>query len=173
MKQNDSDKKELNNQFTTSSLHAQIKVRKCVFCRNEDHCNNPCKIVIGVNSRREISSKGKYCFNCLNPGHIKKNYKAKVKWNYCQAEGSHHTALCFSENGTLNTIDSKNNPPNTLNNTEETATCLVKNDTTILLQTANECVMNITEDQFCVVNILLDTGSQQTFISDRVVMSSS
>ena len=29
--------------------------------------------------------------------------------------------------------------------------------------------MNITEDQFCVVNILLDTGSQQTFMSDRVV----
>ena len=29
--------------------------------------------------------------------------------------------------------------------------------------------MNITEDQFCVVNILLDTGIQQTFISDRVV----
>ena len=27
--------------------------------------------------------------------------------------------------------------------------------------------MNITEDQFCVVNILLDTGSQQIFISDR------
>ena len=118
LKQNDSDKKQLNNQFTTSSLHAQIKVRKCVFCRNEDHCNNPRKIVIGVNSRREISSKGKYCFNCLNPGHINKNYKAKVKWNYCQAEGSHHTALCFSENGTLNTIDSKNNHPNTLNNTE-------------------------------------------------------
>ena len=73
---------------------------------------------IRVNSRREISIKGKYCFKCLNPGHIKKNYKAKVKWNYCQAEGSHHTALCFSENGTLNTIDSKNNHPNTLNNTE-------------------------------------------------------
>ena len=29
--------------------------------------------------------------------------------------------------------------------------------------------MNITEDQFCIVNILLDSGSQQTFISDRVV----
>ena len=28
--------------------------------------------------------------------------------------------------------------------------------------------MNITKDQFCVVNILLDTGSQQTFISDQV-----
>ena len=37
------------------------------------------------------------------------------------------------------------------------------------MQTASGFIMNITEDQFCVVNILLDTGSQQTFMSDRVV----
>ena len=68
-----------------------------------------------------------------------------------------------------NTIDGKNNHPSTLNDTGEKATCLVKNDTTILLQTASGCIMNITEYQFCVENILLDFGSQQTFISDRVV----
>ena len=53
--------------------------------------------------------------------------------------------------------------------TAKTATCLVKNDTTILLQTTSACIMNITKDQFCIVNILLDSGSQQTFISHRVV----
>ena len=37
------------------------------------------------------------------------------------------------------------------------------------MQTASGCIMNITKDQFRVVNILLDTGSQQTFISDWVV----
>ena len=86
-----------------------------------------------------------------------------------QADGSHHTALCFSENGTPNTISSANDHPNALNNTEEKPTCLVKNDTKILLQTASGCIMNITEDQFCVVNILVDTGSQQMFMSDGVV----
>ena len=54
----------------------------------------------------------------------------------------------FFKNGTLNTIDDKNNHPDTLNETEETATFLVKNDTTILLQTAGRCIMNITQDQF-------------------------
>ena len=29
--------------------------------------------------------------------------------------------------------------------------------------------MNKRKDQFCVVNVLFDTGSQQTFISDRLV----
>ena len=91
LKQNDFDKKELNNQFTTSSLHAQIKVRKCVFCKNEDRYSDQCKILTDVYSRREILSKGKCCFNCLKPGYIKKNCKAKVKCYCCQAEGSHHT----------------------------------------------------------------------------------
>ena len=43
LRQNDFDKKELNNQFTTSSLHAQIKIRKCVFfVKNEDHYRDQC-----------------------------------------------------------------------------------------------------------------------------------
>ena len=45
----------------------------------------------------------------------------------------------------------------------------MKSDTTIVLQTARACVLNKREDQFCVVNVLFDTGSQQTFISDRLV----
>ena len=75
LKQDDSDKKKLNNHFTTSSLHAQIKVKKCVFCKNEDHYSDQWKTVTDIKSRREILSKGKYYFSCLKPGHIKKNCK--------------------------------------------------------------------------------------------------
>ena len=73
-----------------------------MFCKSENH----------VNSKREILSKGKYFFNCLKPVHIKKNCKAKLKCYRCQAEGSHHTALCFSRNGTPSAITGKNNHPN-------------------------------------------------------------
>ena len=38
-----------------------------------------------------------------------------------------------------------------------------------MLQTAIKCIMNKTEGQFSVANILLDTGSQQTFLLDLVV----
>ena len=106
--------------------------------------------------------------------------QSQVKVLYhCQAEGRHHTALCFSKDGKPSPIIGNTNHPNTSNgakyskmarnDTKETATCLVKNDTTIMLQTAIKCIMNKTEGQFCVANILLDTGSQQTFILDRVV----
>ena len=39
----------------------------------------------------------------------------------------------------------------------------------IVLQTASACVRNKREDQLCVVNVLVDTGSQQRLISDRLV----
>ena len=45
----------------------------------------------------------------------------------------------------------------------------MKSDTTIVLQTVSACVMNKRKDQFCVVNVLFDTGSQQSFIPDRLV----
>ena len=116
-----------------------------------------------VNSRREILSKRKQCFNCLTPGHIKKNCKGKLKCYHCQAEVKHHTTFGFSKNGTPNPITSQNNHPNKSNDTEGTSPCLVKNNTRILL------LINITEEQFCIVNTLLYTGSQQTFTSDWVV----
>ena len=168
LNQNDIDKKELNNQLTSSSLHAQIKVRKCVFCKNEDTYSNRCKIVTDVNSRREILSKGKCSFNCLKPGHIKKSCKVKVKCYRCKAEDSHNTALYFSKNGTRNTIDGKNNHPNILNETEETATCLVKNDTTILLQTASGCIMNITNGR----SILILEFSKRLYQIELLMSSS-
>ena len=74
LKQNDSDKKELNNHCTTSSLHAQIKVKKCGFYKNKDHYSDQCKIVTNANSRKEILSKEKHCFNCFNRRTLRKCY---------------------------------------------------------------------------------------------------
>ena len=102
LKQNDFDKKELNNQFTTSSLHAQ----------HEDHYSDPCEIVTDVNSRRETLSQGKSCFSCLKPGYIKKKCKVKVKCYRCRAEGSHHTALYFQKMVHQTPSTAKNNHPN-------------------------------------------------------------
>ena len=118
--------------------------------------------------------KGNICFKCLKPGHIKKNCKTKIKCFRCKAEGNHHTAICYpkncSQHTSPNTANSEQNNSNiTTPANEQTSTCLVKSDTTIVLQTASACVMNKSEDQFCVINVLFDTGSQQTFISDRLV----
>ena len=91
--------------------------------------------------------------------------------------------LCYPQNysqhnSPTTTNSDQNNSSITLSANEQTATYLVKSHTTIVLQTSSACVTNPKhvhgsqrqpEDQFCVVNVLFDTGSQQTFISDRLV----
>ena len=46
---------------------------------------------------------------------------------------------------------------------------LIKSNTLILLQTANAIVTDEKENHCCAVKLLLDPGSQQTFITQRVV----
>ena len=169
LKQNSFDIKEESKNFTTSSLHVQARLKKCVFCKCEDHYSDQCRIITDIDTRREILKKRNICFKCLKPGHIKKNCRNKIKCFRCKAEENHHTALCYPENYSQHTTNSdQNNSSITPPANEQTATCLVKSDTTIVLQTASACVMNKREDQFCVVNVLFDTGSKQTFISDQL-----
>ena len=101
--------------------------------------------------------KNRICFKCLKPGHTKPNCKSSIKCYKCKKEGDHHTALC-------NPNKVSDNPTE-----EEIITCLVKNNTNILLQTANALVTDKNETQVCAIKLLLDAGSQQTFITQRVV----
>ena len=71
-------------------------------------------------------------------------------------EGDHHIALC-------NPNKVNDNPP------EEQITCLAKSKTNLLLQTTNTKVTNKNETQVCVIKLLLDTGSQQTFVTQSIV----
>ena len=133
-----------------------------MFC--EDHYTDQCRIITDIDTRREI----------LKPGHIKKICQNKTKCFCCKAEGNHHTALCYPKNylqhtNPTTTNSDQNNSSITPPANEQTATCLVKSDTTIVLQTVSACVMNKRKDQFYVVNVLFDTGSQQSFIPDRLV----
>ena len=94
LKQNSFDSKEESKNFTTSSLHAQARLKKCVLCKCEDHYSDQCRIITDIDTRRGILKKGNICFKCLKPGHIKKNCGSKIKCFRCKAEGNHHTALC-------------------------------------------------------------------------------
>ena len=86
LKQNSFDSKEESKIFTTSSLHAQARLKKCVFCKCEDYHSNQCRIITDIDTRREILKKGNICFTCLKPGHIKKSCRNKIKCFRCKAE---------------------------------------------------------------------------------------
>ena len=79
LKQSSFDSKDESKNFTTSSLNTQARLKKCVFCKCEDHYSNQCRIITDIYTRREILKKGNICFKCLKPGHIKKNCQNKIK----------------------------------------------------------------------------------------------
>ena len=54
-------------------------------------------------------------------------------------------------------------------NKEGSSTNVVKNETSTLLQAANAIATDEKENQCCAIKVLSDPGSQQTFITQRLV----
>ena len=74
---NSFDSKEESKNFTTSSLHTQARLKKCVFCKCEDHYSDQCRIITDTYTKREILKKGNLCFKCLNPETLRKTVEIK------------------------------------------------------------------------------------------------
>ena len=53
-------------------------------------------------------------------------------------------------------------------NVEEKLLCVVEGNTSIILQTANATATDNDENKISMVKILLDPGSQQTFITEKL-----
>ena len=100
--------------------------------------------------------KNRLCFNCLKGCHQLKNCKVKIKCFKCKKEGNHHTALCD--------LKYSNNVVG-----DSAITCLIKNSTSVLLQTANVLISDKKCDKHRVVKLLLDPGSQQTFVTEKII----
>ena len=77
LKQNSFNSKEESKNFTTSSLHTQARLKKCVFCKCEDHYGDQCRIITDTYTKREILKKGNLCFKCLNPETLRKTVEIK------------------------------------------------------------------------------------------------
>ena len=119
--------------------YLQTVIQKmCFFCQNVDHYSDKCNILTEIDKRRELLKRNRLCLNCLRGGHTKKNCRKQI--------------TCFKSK----TDD---------NSKEDFSNNLVKSNTLILLQTANAIVTDEKENQCYAVKILLDPGSQQTFIT--------
>ena len=157
--------------YTSSSLysgkskHSDAKFKKyenkkkCVFCKSDSHYSDKCGFVSDVESRRNILKSNRHCFNCLQQGHIKKDCRVKnIKCYKCKTIGKHHTALCDIEKET-----------NGNNEKKEGSTFLVNQEKSVLLQTANVYVTNESEDEVFTAKILMDSCSQQTYVTAKLV----
>ena len=130
------------------------------------HYKSKCHYVTVVSIKKKILRNEKRCFRCLMKGHI---CKTSYKCYNCQGKND-HTSICG--NTTIMDVekDSKSQKP-TFDNSEENeerVTMLTDGKTDLLLQTADCIVSNPRETKILQINVLLDQGSQKTYLSDAV-----
>lgn len=135
--------------YTAETLMIDSKEIRCVFC-GKNHYNDKCSKVIDVNARLEILKNARLCFNCFRKNHQKKECMKNVKCYTCK--GAHNTALCRQKK------DEK-----------DKTTLIANNGNYVMLQTATCFVSDTAEKKEIEVRVVLDSCSQQTYITDKLV----
>ena len=146
------------NRMTTDALYTGIKVLICAFC-GQNHYHDRCQVITDVSERRKIVNEKRLCYRCLSSNkHRLSTCRSKRKCYRCQSD-SHHTAVC-----TKNEEKEGENPKK-----HEIQSYLVSSQTSVLLQTTSAIAADTRERKKCTINVLFDTGSQRTFLSERLV----
>ena len=149
--------------FTTEALFSGARSLVCSFC-GQSHYHDKCTVVTDLSERKEIVRKKRLCFKCLFSGHNARKCNKRRSCFKCKS-AFHHTAICTK---------SSVNPAATeeiveMGSNENSVTSLVSSRTSVLLQTA-EAVMSDTSERISQpVKILLDSGSQRTYVTQKMV----
>ena len=152
---------------------------QCCFCQQE-HSSQDCKVVVGVEARREKLRRSGRCYICLARGHVSRNCRSRFKC--LSSKGRHHIAICpemlqSKANTSCKSSPASNSSPNasTLNpNAQDyqpasTHTMWTYSGKHVLLQTARATAFNPNDpSKTCSVRIVMDTGSRRSYIADRV-----
>ena len=150
--------------LSAASLFAGQKSKPlCVFCK-KPHWSDKCRTISDPSSRKQFLKQGGYCFLCLKEDHKIRDCKRKKGCFYCK--GLHNSAICSERQKK----DDKNNEDSPSRTTNNSATCHVQNQLTpvVLLQTAAVILENPNTKQQVKVKVLLDAGSQRTYISEKI-----
>ena len=140
--------------------------RGCFYCQRKDHSSDQCKTYPTVESRK-AKIKGN-CFICTKPNHLLKDCKVSKPCFHCQKVGNHHRSLCpkkFSSNEESETLAMFTDPLMA----RETESSLLVSGKQVLMQTALADTANLNTSNKQCTRLLLDCGSQRTYISEDLV----
>jgi len=166
----------------------------CIFCKGT-HFNDMCDKFPSLDEKRRSLSQQERCFICLKVGHMLKNCQKK-SCCYCSRRGSHNRCLCPQKFGRqvtdtfmTNTIDaapqtsmlagSEGSTASVGDNTAGSTgvsvhtvdvssnTALLASGERVLLQTVIVQVQNLDELVTIKENVLMDSASQQTFMTKQ------
>ena len=98
---------------------------------------------------------------------MKRNYGSKSKCYHCKSN-SHHTAVCDKSEQNNHEIDKNPEKENEPPDENSVSTNKINSKTTVFLQTASADIFDDSSEKIYVVKVLLDPGSQQTYILQRI-----
>ena len=176
------------NQSTTSTLVVNNERQRvvppnnvpfCLFC-GDRHYSASCTKVTDPDARKSIIREKKRCFNCLRGNHTSRQCMSNAKCYRCS--GKHHTSTCGA---TIVQQKQSFQPTNQVTNPQPTApppqrqqqppastNISISRDPSnhsVLLQTARATVHNVNDASIsCNVRLILDTGSQKTYITSKL-----
>ena len=154
----------------------------CTYC-GRAHPSSCCRTISSVTDRKEFLVKSGRCFQCLKKGHLSKDCRSKANCQNCR--GRHHTSICYKTSGTSRECNSSTpaaGPPTSSaapasdsarNPTQRpsSSALLMHLDpkTPVLLQTARAIVRAPhRQHPSCCARIILDTGSQRSYVTNRL-----
>ena len=151
------------NQTTGAFSVGELNRKSCIYC-GKTHWSDECNEYPDLTSRKD-KAKG-HCFICLRKGHLLKECSSTKACVYCKKKGNHHRSLC------PNQFSTTNNEVSTAS-IETKKTNLVATEERVIMQTA---LINLTngknetqeDDNKQQVRVLMDSGSQRTYISKDI-----
>ncbi|KAJ8912621.1 hypothetical protein NQ315_000491 [Exocentrus adspersus] len=166
--------------FVYKQFDAQDTTKLSLHSKLHNSTNNRCSSLHGKTpqERFNFAKENKLCLNCLSSQHTTKTCKSSTNYRKCNSR--HHTLLHFSrESYALNTSKVTSDCPEPTGNknleeTPSTATTsnatnfcgIVSTTTNVLLSTAVMDIQDI-RGNYQRVRVLLDYGSQTSYISQK------
>ena len=128
-----------------------------------NHYHDKCTVVTDLSMRKKLVFDNKLCLKCLSPNHMRKNCQSRRNCYSCKSP-YHHTAICEKVQ-----LKGKPENQNIKITTEEPQNLHVNTMKSVILQTAGADVCDVEENRSRKIRILLDPGSQKTYISLKTV----
>ncbi|XP_045216847.2 uncharacterized protein LOC123566631 [Mercenaria mercenaria] len=161
----------VNDRASSEQMNKRSK-RICRYC-SKSHWSDECPKYKTIDERKEYL-KGS-CYKCLKEGHLSSDCKSKNTCVYCSKTNVHHRSLCPEKFQKITIRESVHISDeiedSSSRNTSTGENALLSSREIMLMQTANTYVQNPTGQSEQQVRALLDSGSQRTYITERLANS--
>ncbi|KAL1442741.1 hypothetical protein MTO96_046268 [Rhipicephalus appendiculatus] len=138
----------------------------CTFCDEEGHTTASCLTPIPIDKKRAVMSKERRCYKCAKRNHRAAECRTS-RWLKCaKCSGRHATGVCELNQTAAPPPSSDGTAPADVAVQSSLQVERTRGKATVLLQTARAFAVG--ENKRALVRMLLDGGSQRTFIREEV-----